>query len=143
MARYLRLTVVALAALAAGPALAQKPLADQPMKTDAHGQVQTNTTRGFRAQAKPLSADQQAFVASQVKTAAKPPAQNVKAPISIGSHVGENVKFYELPAAVLERVPAYQPYQYFTTARGEVVIVDPDTRLIVQTVSPPAAAPQK
>ncbi|HVV91943.1 MAG TPA: hypothetical protein VHD15_00855 [Hyphomicrobiales bacterium] len=103
---------------------------------DTKAHVETNTTRGYRANPEPLSDADRTFIKNAVDKAAKPAAKvaNSTTTFTPGAHVDQTVKLYQLPAAAVERVPSYHLYEYFRTAKGEIVIVNPDTRVVVQTI---------
>lgn len=103
---------------------------------DATSHIETNTTRGFRADAVPLTDPDKRFIREEVEKAPPPADQTggLQSNAVLGAHVDETVKLHQLPAAAVERVPSYHLYQYFITKAGAIVIVNPDTRIVVQTI---------
>jgi hypothetical protein len=126
-----RVTLLSAGAILAMGAITSAYAVDMP-KSD----IQTNTTRGYRAHPEQLNAAERAFVKREIDKARKPAAKGVDAAATFtpGSHVDQTVTLYQLPAPAVERVPSYHVYQYFRTAKGQIVIVNPDTRIVVQTI---------
>jgi hypothetical protein len=51
--------------------------------------------------------------------------------VSIGLAVPSSVQLHVLPVDVVTIVPQYRGYRYFVLADGRIVIVDPDTLMVV------------
>ena len=47
----------------------------------------------------------------------------------------QTIELYPLPPRVVEIVPVYDDYRYFILADGRIVIVEPDTLLIVYIIA--------
>jgi hypothetical protein len=62
------------------------------------------------------------------------PLKNVSFSISVGTVIPRDVRLHPIPAEVVEIVPQYRDYRFFTV-REEIVIVEPSTMKIV-TVLP-------
>jgi len=54
--------------------------------------------------------------------------------VSLGATVPGTVTLHPLPPRIVEIVPAYESYQYFVLANGEIVIVEPATLEVVYVI---------
>jgi hypothetical protein len=54
--------------------------------------------------------------------------------INVGVKVPTTIELHRLPPRVVEIVPAYRSYVFFVLADGRIVIVNPDTLVIVTTI---------
>jgi hypothetical protein len=69
-------------------------------------------------------------------------SQNINVAVNIGAPLPGEVELLPLPPAVVALVPEYQGYEY-VVVNDQVVIVQPSTRMVVETITPTgvAAAP--
>ncbi len=51
--------------------------------------------------------------------------------VSVGVAIPSTVELHVLPANVVTIVPQFRGYRYFVLADGRIVIVDPDTFMVV------------
>jgi hypothetical protein len=59
--------------------------------------------------------------------------RDVDFPVSVGVHVPRHVRLHPIPVDLVEVVPVYRSYQYFTV-EDYICIVDPETYAIVQVI---------
>jgi Protein of unknown function (DUF1236) len=55
--------------------------------------------------------------------------------VSIGVAVPRTVVLHPVPVEIVEIVPEFRRYRYFVLANGEIVIVDPDTFVVVMVLA--------
>jgi hypothetical protein len=79
-----------------------------------------------------LSQEQRTQVVQKFKTTdlKRAPADQVNFNITVGSTVPATVTYYEVPASIIEVVPAWRGYRYIVV-KDEILIIDPSTRRIV------------
>ena len=58
-------------------------------------------------------------------------ATDIDIDVSVGVAVPHTVVLHSVPADIVEIVPEFRRYKYFVLASGEIVIVDPDTFVVV------------
>lgn len=55
--------------------------------------------------------------------------------VSVGTAIPATIELHPLPPRVVEIVPAYKDYQYFTLSDGRIVIVEPASKKVVYVLS--------
>jgi Protein of unknown function (DUF1236) len=66
-------------------------------------------------------------------------SQNINVAVNIGAPLPGGVELLPLPPAVVSLVPEYQGYEY-VVVNDEIVIVQPSTRMVVETITTDVAA---
>ena len=125
---------------------ANKAAADDKSKTDATkaasdnkaGETSRSTTTGQGAAgsraAVNLSAEQKTTVRTVIREKVKAqPLTNVNFSISVGTRVPRDVRYYPLPAEIVQIHPAWSGY-HFILVNDQIVILDPSTFEIVAII---------
>ncbi len=116
------------------PKQAEQPDRDQPKRAEQPDRKQQQAERPERQQ---LSEQQRTTVRERLRQSGefdRARVGNVNFNISVGTRVPrDRVRLAPLPAVIVEEVPQYRGYRYFV-AHDEVVIVQPDTYVIVDVI---------
>lgn len=116
----------------AAPGQLQKSGEVESASEAAPGQVKAGvsdeTTASIDLSDKQRSEFRQIIVESDVEPV------NIDFEVSLGATVPTSVTLHPLPPRIVEIVPAYQSYQYFVLADGQIVIVEPATLEVVYVI---------
>lgn len=121
----------------------QKQQSKEPTTVKQRQQAQEPTTgkeqqRAGRGGGVQLSEQQRTMVRERIRESGaleRARVANVDFNISVGARVPrDRVRLATLPSVIVEEVPAYRGYRYFVV-RDEMVIVDPQTYVIVDVIT--------
>lgn len=82
-----------------------------------------------------LNADKRSRVRETIVRQHVQPIRDVNFNVRVGVAIPRTVELRTLPPEVIEIVPQYRSYRFFTLADGRIIIVDPDTFEIVYIIS--------
>lgn len=90
-----------------------------------------------------LSDDQQRIVRDNAIAKPAPKAKSADLKAEIGATVPDSIELYSFAANMQHLVPAAAKYDYVKTASNDVLLVDPQSRKVVDIVEPGPAASKK
>lgn len=115
------------------PDRAERPDSKQPQRADQPDRKRQQAQRPDQR----LSAEQRVTVRERIRESGeldRARVANVDFNISVGTRVPrDRVRLATLPSVIVEEVPHYRGYRFFVV-RDEIVIVEPDTYVIVDVV---------
>jgi hypothetical protein len=106
--------------------------------TKKQSQTEQDTSGATGATGKPGKIDIPEGKRSQVVksfSSHKVKATDIDIDVSIGVAVPRTVVLHPVPVEIVEIVPEFRRYRYFVLASGEIVIVDPDTFVVVMVLA--------
>lgn len=115
------------------------PGSDTPISTDTEtetdaGTSTTTTTTGTGTSVEAgfdVTVEQQTEIRTAVTELAVEPVGEVDFDISIGVTVPDTITLHPLPARVVQVLPDFEGFLFFLLPDGRIVIVDPDSLVIV------------
>lgn len=117
-----------------GAAADAKPAEPSDSKAAASSDSKSSTTgQGAAAGAAKLTTEQRSKITTVIRQQkVEPVSLNIS--VRIGARVPSHVHFYPLPVQVVEIYPQWRGYRYILVG-DEIVIVDPDTYMIVAVIA--------
>jgi hypothetical protein len=115
------------------PKATERPDKDRPKATEAPGKDRPKAAerKGDRLQ---LSDQQRSKVTERLRRVRVERAR-IDIDVNIGSRIPRSVRLHTPPVAVIEIAPAYRGYRYVVLANETIVIVDPQTYVVVDVIS--------
>ncbi len=113
------------------------PGSDTPISTDTETETDAGTTTTTMGTGTSLEAgfdvtvEQQTEIRTAVTELAVEPVGEVDFDISIGVTVPDTITLHPLPARVVQVLPDFEGFLFFLLPDGRIVIVDPDSLVIV------------
>jgi len=105
-------------------------------KTDQQTQGNAGTTdQNSTASINNVTVEQKTEITKVIRETNVEPVSNIDVDISVGVAVPKKVRLHRLPQRIIKIVPAYEAYEYFVLADGRIVIVDPNSFVIVAVLS--------
>jgi hypothetical protein len=114
--------------------------ADTKSKADTKGDAKSSvkpgdakpetTGRGAAGDPTTLSTEQRTTIRTVIKQQNARPMTNVKFSISVGTQVPRTVRYYSVPAELVQIYPSWRGYDYFLVG-DQIIVVNPRTHRIV------------
>jgi Protein of unknown function (DUF1236) len=103
------------------------------LRSNQSGGVQGSSQERSSAGSTALSSDQRTRIQQSVASGNIHRVDHVNFSLSVGTHVPNNVTFFDVPARIANIVPQYRGFKYIAV-RDDMAIIDPGTREIVALV---------